>query len=168
MLKEFQNKELERTNRIIASYQEDIDELTKQVNEVEEKYRKLAEEETKNLTEVIDYYKEQQQVWKDRLEDFGSAPVKPAKKKAEKKKDKKKDSGKKEEKKQDKYSIAKKYIGKKASALIAAIGKPNKKKKNANCATDGEEYIYYYDGFYVGVLSQDMDSPLIVQNVTKN
>ncbi len=91
------------------------------------------------------------------------------KKKAEKKKkDKKKDSGKKEEKKQDKYSIAKKYIGKKASALIAAIGKPNKKKKNANCATDGEEYIYYYDGFYVGVLSQDMDSPLIVQNVTKN
>ena len=91
------------------------------------------------------------------------------KKKAEKKKaEKKKDSGKKEEKKQDKYSIAKKYIGKKASALIAAIGKPNKKKKNANCATDGEEYIYYYDGFYVVVLSQDMDSPLIVQNVTKN
>ena len=90
------------------------------------------------------------------------------KKKSSKKNDKKKDSGKKEEKKQDKYSIAKKYVGKKASALIAAIGKPNKKKKNANCATDGEEYIYYYDGFYVGVLSQDMDSPLIVQNVTKN
>lgn len=95
---------------------------------------------------------------------------KAEKKKQEKKKDQKKDKqkDKKKEQKQDKYSIAKKYIGKKASALIAAIGKPNKKKKNPNCATDGEEYIYYYDGFYVGVLSQDMDSPLIVQNVTKN
>ena len=93
-----------------------------------------------------------------------------AKKKAEEKKknEKKKEKEKKKAPKQDKYAVAKKYIGKKASALIAAIGKPNKKKKNPNCATDGEEYIYYYDGFYVGVLSQDMNSPLIVQNVTKN
>ena len=72
------------------------------------------------------------------------------------------------EQKTDKYSIAKKYVGKKASALIAAIGSPKRKKKNPNCATDGEEYIYYYDGFYVGVLSQTMKSPLIVQNVMKN
>ena len=92
-----------------------------------------------------------------------------AKKKAEKKKsEKKKESSKKSEQKTDKYSIAKKYVGKKASALIAAIGSPKRKKKNPNCATDGEEYIYYYDGFYVGVLSQTMDSPLIVQNVSKN
>ena len=97
-----------------------------------------------------------------------------AKKKAEKEKakkaaeKKKAEEAKKKEKKDDKYAIAKKYVGKKASALISAIGKPKRKKKNPNCATDGEEYIYYYDGFYVGVLSQDMDSPLIVQNVTKN
>ena len=90
-----------------------------------------------------------------------------AKKKAEKKKAKE-EAKKKEEAKQDKYSIAKKYVGKKASALISAIGAPNKKKKNPNCATDGEEYIYYYDGFYVGVQSQTMDDPLIVQNVSKN
>ena len=92
---------------------------------------------------------------------------KEAKKKAAEKKKAAKET-KKEEKKQDKYAIAKKYVGKKASALISAIGSPKSKKKNPNCATDGEEYIYYYDGFYVGVLSQDMDSPLIVQNVTKN
>ena len=95
-----------------------------------------------------------------------------AKKKAEEKKKetaKKKDSKKKDSSKSDnKYATAKKYVGKKASALIAAIGKPNKKKQNPNCATDGEEWIYYYDGFYVGVLSQDKKSPLIVQNVTKN
>lgn len=87
-------------------------------------------------------------------------------KKKEEKKSSKKET-KKEEKKEDKYSIAKKYIGKKASALVAAIGSPKRKKKNPNCATDGEEYIYYYDGFYVGVLSQTMDSPLIVQTVQK-
>lgn len=93
------------------------------------------------------------------------------KKKAEKKAEKKKaaeEEKKQDAEKQDKYSIAKKYVGKKASALISAIGAPNKKKKNPNCATDGEEYIYYYDGFYVGVLSQTMDDPLIVQNVSKN
>ena len=93
---------------------------------------------------------------------------KQKKEKKQKAKTKKKEEPKKQEKKVDKYSIAKKYIGKKASALIAAIGSPKSKKKNPNCATDGEEYIYYYDGFYVGVLSQTKKSPLIVQNVTKN
>lgn len=90
------------------------------------------------------------------------------KKAKEEAKKKKQQASKKQEQKADKYSIAKKYVGKKASALVAAIGSPKSKKKNPNCATDGEEYVYYYDGFYVGVLSQTKKSPLIVQNVSKN
>ena len=103
-----------------------------------------------------------------KIEELKAEEQRKAEKKKEEKKKKAEEKKKKKQKKQDKFAIAKKYIGKPASALIKAIGKPKKKKKNPNCATDGEEYIYYYDGFYVGVLSQDMDSPLIVQNVARN
>lgn len=129
------------------------DKAEKKLTDAEKKIEELKEEEKKAEEEKAKKKEEK----------------KRKKEEAKKKKEKEKaEAKKKEEKKADKYATAKKYVGKKASALIAAIGKPNKKKKNPNCATDGEEYVYYYDGFYVGVLSQDMDSPLIVQNVTKN
>ena len=56
MLKEFQNKEIERWNTLLASYEADIASLVEQVAAVDEKYRKLAAEETKNLSEAVDYY----------------------------------------------------------------------------------------------------------------
>ena len=90
---------------------------------------------------------------------------KKAQKKAQKKAEKK---AKKQKKTSSKYDIARKYIGKSAKSLIAAIGAPKKKKKNPNCATDGEAFTYIYDGFYVGVQSDTMDSPLYVLNVEKN
>ena len=121
----------------------------------EAKIEQLKVEETKKAEEE----KKAQEEAKKKKEEAAKKAKEQSKKKKEKTEDKKAD---------DKYSIAKKYVGKKATALIKAIGSPKKKKKDPNCATDGEEYIYYYDGFYVGVLSQTMKSPLIVQNVTKN
>ena len=92
---------------------------------------------------------------------------KAAKEKAAKEKKKKSKAKEKEKKTDDKYAIARKYIGKKASALVAKIGAPKKKTKNPNCSTDGEEYVYDYGSFLVGVQSKTMDSPLIVIEVEK-
>gem|GEM_PF-5053961 len=105
-----------------------------------------------------------------RIERIEQQKQKKAQKKAQKKQQKKqkKQQPKKKKQQNDKYAIAKTFIRKKASALIARIGAPSRKKKNPNCSTDGEEWIYYYNGFYVGVLSQTMDSPLMVVSVTKN
>lgn len=60
MLREFKEKEFNRINTMIESYQNDINDLTVQAAAVDEKYRKLAEEEKKNLNEALDYYKDLQ------------------------------------------------------------------------------------------------------------
>jgi hypothetical protein len=142
------------------------------VNQARAEYNQLTDDQKKYVSKsAVDKLTSAEAKIKELKEEQKKKEEEKAKKKAAKKKaaeKKKAEEAKKKEKKEDKYAIAKKYVGKKASALISAIGKPKRKKKNPNCATDGEEYIYYYDGFYVGVLSQDMDSPLIVQNVTKN
>lgn len=56
---------------MIESYQNDINDLTKQSAEVDEKYRKLAEKEKKDITEALDYYKELQAELISRRDNLG-------------------------------------------------------------------------------------------------
>ena len=41
------------------------------------------------------------------------------------------------------------YVGRRAAELAAAIGQPNSTEYASSCIGDGEDGIWYYDGFTV-------------------
>jgi hypothetical protein len=62
MLEEYKKKEIARCDKVIASYQEDIDTLQAGVDELKEKYKKVFEE-IEETNEIIGYYRESQAEW---------------------------------------------------------------------------------------------------------
>lgn len=61
MISSYIQKEIERIDNLINSYQEDINTLIKEEDFIDEHYRKLAEEAKKNTREAIDYCQKMQQ-----------------------------------------------------------------------------------------------------------
>lgn len=65
MLEEYKKKEIARCDRVIASYQEDIDVLQAGIEELKEKHKKVFEE-IAETEEIIGYYRESQKQWEDK------------------------------------------------------------------------------------------------------
>lgn len=65
MLEKFKNQEIARCDKVIESYQVDIDALEQSINELKEQYKKVFEE-IDDTQEVIDMYRESQAEWENK------------------------------------------------------------------------------------------------------
>lgn len=67
MLETLKAKEIERCNKIIASYNEDIEVINAQIDGITEKYMEMARKEAEELNKVLDYYIVQKDEWASKL-----------------------------------------------------------------------------------------------------
>lgn len=67
MLETLKAKEIERCNKIIASYNEDIEVINAQIDGITEKYMEMARKEAEELNKVLDYYTIQKDEWVSKL-----------------------------------------------------------------------------------------------------
>lgn len=67
MLETLKAKEIERCNKIIASYNEDIEVINAQIDGITEKYMEMARKEAEELNKVLDYYTVQKDEWVSKL-----------------------------------------------------------------------------------------------------
>ena len=65
MLEKIKNQEIARCDKVIESYQVDIDVLEQSINELKEQYKKVFEE-IDDTQEVIDMYRESQAEWENK------------------------------------------------------------------------------------------------------